>query len=69
MDISVAVATPRGLVVPVLRNVESMDYPAIELTIGGLAEKARSGKKNIRHLIPKSYELKKKELEYKNDGN
>lgn len=45
MDISVAVATPRGLVVPVLRNVESMDYPQIELAMGGLAEKARNGKK------------------------
>ncbi|XP_063627703.1 dihydrolipoyllysine-residue succinyltransferase component of 2-oxoglutarate dehydrogenase complex, mitochondrial-like [Cydia splendana] len=44
VDISVAVATPRGLVVPVLRNVESMDYPKIELTINGIAEKARSGK-------------------------
>nr|XP_012544383.1 dihydrolipoyllysine-residue succinyltransferase component of 2-oxoglutarate dehydrogenase complex, mitochondrial [Bombyx mori] len=44
VDISVAVATPRGLVVPVLRNVESMDYPRIELAMGALAEKARTGK-------------------------
>ena len=29
-DISVAVATPKGLVVPVLRNVENMDYAQIE---------------------------------------
>ncbi|CAG9789080.1 unnamed protein product [Diatraea saccharalis] len=44
VDISVAVATPRGLVVPVLRNVESMDYPRIELAINALAAKARDGK-------------------------
>ncbi|XP_030036181.2 dihydrolipoyllysine-residue succinyltransferase component of 2-oxoglutarate dehydrogenase complex, mitochondrial-like [Manduca sexta] len=44
VDISVAVATPRGLVVPVVRNVESMDYPRIELAMATLAEKARSGK-------------------------
>ncbi|KAL4705610.1 hypothetical protein ACJJTC_012857 [Scirpophaga incertulas] len=44
VDISVAVATPRGLVVPVLRNVESMDYPRIELSMNALAQKARDGK-------------------------
>nr|P86219.1 RecName: Full=Dihydrolipoyllysine-residue succinyltransferase component of 2-oxoglutarate dehydrogenase complex, mitochondrial; AltName: Full=2-oxoglutarate dehydrogenase complex component E2; Short=OGDC-E2; AltName: Full=Dihydrolipoamide succinyltransferase component of 2-oxoglutarate dehydrogenase complex; AltName: Full=E2K [Mesocricetus auratus] len=30
IDISVAVATPRGLVVPVIRNVETMNYADIE---------------------------------------
>ncbi|CAH2045883.1 unnamed protein product, partial [Iphiclides podalirius] len=44
VDISVAVATPKGLVVPVLRNVESMDYPRIELAMNLLAAKAREGK-------------------------
>ncbi|XP_028176471.1 dihydrolipoyllysine-residue succinyltransferase component of 2-oxoglutarate dehydrogenase complex, mitochondrial-like [Ostrinia furnacalis] len=44
VDISVAVATPRGLVVPILRNVESMDYPRIELALNALAAKARDGK-------------------------
>ncbi|XP_068619391.1 dihydrolipoyllysine-residue succinyltransferase component of 2-oxoglutarate dehydrogenase complex, mitochondrial-like [Battus philenor] len=44
VDISVAVATPKGLLVPVMRNVESMDYPRIELTINDLAVKAREGK-------------------------
>ncbi|KAI5632915.1 2-oxoacid dehydrogenases acyltransferase (catalytic domain) domain-containing protein [Phthorimaea operculella] len=43
VDISVAVATPRGLVVPILRNVDSMDYPRIELALNTLAEKARTG--------------------------
>ncbi|XP_045537970.1 dihydrolipoyllysine-residue succinyltransferase component of 2-oxoglutarate dehydrogenase complex, mitochondrial [Papilio machaon] len=44
IDISVAVATPKGLLVPVMRNVESMDYPRIELAINELAAKAREGK-------------------------
>ncbi|XP_029642874.1 dihydrolipoyllysine-residue succinyltransferase component of 2-oxoglutarate dehydrogenase complex, mitochondrial [Octopus sinensis] len=43
IDISVAVATPKGLVVPVLRNVEDMNYAAIERTIHELGEKARLG--------------------------
>jgi 2-oxoglutarate dehydrogenase E2 component (dihydrolipoamide succinyltransferase) len=43
VDISVAVATPKGLVVPVLRNVESMDYAAIEKGIAELGKKARDG--------------------------
>ncbi|GMT11424.1 hypothetical protein PFISCL1PPCAC_2721 [Pristionchus fissidentatus] len=44
VDISVAVATPKGLVVPVLRNVESMDYAQIELALAALGEKARDNK-------------------------
>ncbi|XP_031341245.1 dihydrolipoyllysine-residue succinyltransferase component of 2-oxoglutarate dehydrogenase complex, mitochondrial-like isoform X2 [Photinus pyralis] len=43
VDISVAVATPKGLVVPVLRNVESMNYAEIELALNALGEKARKG--------------------------
>ncbi|CAG0897804.1 unnamed protein product [Cyprideis torosa] len=41
VDISVAVATPKGLVVPVLRNVESMNYAEIEKGISALGEKAK----------------------------
>ncbi|XP_045776549.1 dihydrolipoyllysine-residue succinyltransferase component of 2-oxoglutarate dehydrogenase complex, mitochondrial-like [Maniola jurtina] len=44
VDISVAVATPKGLVTPVVRNVDSMDFPRIELSIAALAEKARNGR-------------------------
>ncbi|KAK7493400.1 hypothetical protein BaRGS_00015300, partial [Batillaria attramentaria] len=43
VDISVAVATPKGLVVPVIRNVETMNYADIEKMIAELGEKARSG--------------------------
>ncbi|XP_041989279.1 dihydrolipoyllysine-residue succinyltransferase component of 2-oxoglutarate dehydrogenase complex, mitochondrial-like [Aricia agestis] len=50
VDISVAVATPKGLVVPVVRNVHDMTYADIELTIAGLAEKARTGKLTIEEM-------------------
>ncbi|XP_069116903.1 dihydrolipoyllysine-residue succinyltransferase component of 2-oxoglutarate dehydrogenase complex, mitochondrial-like [Argopecten irradians] len=43
VDISVAVSTPKGLVVPVLRNVSNMNYADIELEIAALGEKARAG--------------------------
>jgi 2-oxoglutarate dehydrogenase E2 component (dihydrolipoamide succinyltransferase) len=49
-DISVAVSTPRGLMVPVVRNAESMSLSEIELTIGGLAEKARNGTISISEM-------------------
>ena len=41
VDISVAVATPTGLVVPVLRNTEAMGFHDVELAIAALGEKAR----------------------------
>lgn len=50
VDISVAVATPKGLVVPVIRNVHTMTYADIELTVAGLAEKARTGKLTIEEM-------------------
>ncbi|KAF2899776.1 hypothetical protein ILUMI_06413, partial [Ignelater luminosus] len=43
VDISVAVATPKGLVVPVLRNVDQMNYAEIEQALNALGEKARKG--------------------------
>lgn len=43
VDISVAVASPKGLVVPVIRNCESMNFAEIELSINALGEKARKG--------------------------
>ncbi|KAK9883872.1 hypothetical protein WA026_004812 [Henosepilachna vigintioctopunctata] len=43
VDISVAVATPKGLVVPIIRNVERMSFADIELTIAALGEKAKKG--------------------------
>jgi 2-oxoglutarate dehydrogenase E2 component (dihydrolipoamide succinyltransferase) len=41
VDVSVAVATPKGLVVPVLRNCENMNFAQIEQNIAILGEKVR----------------------------
>jgi len=42
-DISVAVASPNGLVVPVLRNTETMSFADVEKTIAMYGQKARDG--------------------------
>ncbi|HNV52426.1 MAG TPA: 2-oxoglutarate dehydrogenase complex dihydrolipoyllysine-residue succinyltransferase, partial [Tenuifilaceae bacterium] len=49
-DIGVAVQAPKGLMVPVLRNVESMSFAQIEQGIQELAIKARSGKITLDEL-------------------
>lgn len=43
VDISIAISTPTGLVVPPIRNVESLGFHEIELKIKELADKARNG--------------------------
>ena len=43
VDISVAVATPKGLVVPVIRGVERMNFADIEIAMQQMGEKARKG--------------------------
>ncbi|KAL1881389.1 hypothetical protein VTK73DRAFT_4396 [Phialemonium thermophilum] len=50
VDISVAVATEKGLVTPVVRNVESMDMLTIEKAIADLGKKARDGKLTIEDM-------------------
>ena len=49
-DIGIAVSTPKGLVVPVVRNAESMSLAQIEKEILGLATKARDGKITIEEM-------------------
>ncbi|MBL3654803.1 2-oxoglutarate dehydrogenase complex dihydrolipoyllysine-residue succinyltransferase [Fulvivirga sediminis] len=49
-DVSIAVSTPKGLVVPVVRNAESMDFQGIESEIIRLAVKARDGKLSIDEM-------------------
>lgn len=49
-DIGVAVSTPRGLMVPVIRNAESMSMAAVESKIIELATKARDGKISIEEM-------------------
>ncbi|KAK8775373.1 hypothetical protein V5799_031281 [Amblyomma americanum] len=50
IDISVAVSTPKGLVVPVVRNCERMNYADIEKAIFELGEKARTGSLAIEDM-------------------
>ena len=49
-NISIAVGTDRGLVVPVLRETDEMSFADIEKNIGQLGEKARNGKITIDDL-------------------
>jgi 2-oxoglutarate dehydrogenase E2 component (dihydrolipoamide succinyltransferase) len=49
-DVSVAVSTPRGLVVPVIRNAESMSFDQIEAEIARLAARGRDGKLSIDEM-------------------
>ncbi|RYG13629.1 MAG: dihydrolipoyllysine-residue succinyltransferase [Burkholderiales bacterium] len=49
-DISIAVSTEKGLVTPVLRNVERQSFADIEKGIGEYAKKARDGKLALEDL-------------------
>ena len=49
-NISIAVGTDRGLVVPVLRETDIMSFADIEKNIGSLGQKARDGKITIEDL-------------------
>lgn len=49
-DIGVAVSTPQGLVVPVVRNAELLSFEDIEREIATLAQKAKEGKLTIAEM-------------------
>jgi 2-oxoglutarate dehydrogenase E2 component (dihydrolipoamide succinyltransferase) len=49
-DIGVAVSTDRGLIVPVLRDADRMDFAAVERAVAGFAERARNGALTIEEL-------------------
>ena len=49
-DISIAVSTDRGLVTPVLRNVERMSFADVEAGIAGYAKAAREGGLKLEDL-------------------
>lgn len=49
-DIGIAVSSPKGLMVPVLRNVEKLSLAEIELKIKELADKARTNKITIDEM-------------------
>jgi 2-oxoglutarate dehydrogenase E2 component (dihydrolipoamide succinyltransferase) len=50
VDISIAISTPTGLVVPPVKNVESLNFAEIEGAIKGLAKKARDGSLTLQEM-------------------
>ena len=50
VDVGIAVSTPKGLMVPIVRNAESKTIPQIEIEIKELAEKARTKKISVEEL-------------------
>jgi 2-oxoglutarate dehydrogenase E2 component (dihydrolipoamide succinyltransferase) len=50
VDISFAISTPSGLVVPPIQNIESIGFADIEFKIKELAEKARNGKLTLDEM-------------------
>lgn len=50
VDISIAISTPNGLVVPPVKNVESKNFAEIENEIKDLADKARNGKLSLEEM-------------------
>ena len=50
VDVGIAVSSPKGLMVPVLRNAETMSFAQIEGNIMELAVKARNGKLTIDEM-------------------
>jgi 2-oxoglutarate dehydrogenase E2 component (dihydrolipoamide succinyltransferase) len=56
-DISIAVSTPRGLVVPVIRNAESLTFDQIEAEIARLAARGRDGKLSIEEMTGGTFSI------------
>ncbi len=50
VDVSVAVSGPKGLMVPVVRNAETLDFAGVESEIGRLASKVRDGKITVDEM-------------------
>jgi 2-oxoglutarate dehydrogenase E2 component (dihydrolipoamide succinyltransferase) len=56
-DISIAVSTPRGLVVPVIRNAESLSFNQIESEVIRLATRGRDGKLSIEEMTGGTFSI------------
>jgi len=50
VDVSIAVSGPKGLMVPVVRNAETLDFAGVESEIGRLASKVRDGKITVDEM-------------------
>jgi 2-oxoglutarate dehydrogenase E2 component (dihydrolipoamide succinyltransferase) len=56
-DVSIAVSTPRGLVVPVIRNAELLSFDQIEAEVGRLAARGRDGKLSIEEMTGGTFSI------------
>ncbi|MCI0507503.1 MAG: 2-oxoglutarate dehydrogenase complex dihydrolipoyllysine-residue succinyltransferase [Gammaproteobacteria bacterium] len=56
-DIGIAVGTPRGLVVPVLRNVDNMSFADVEIAIQDYGMRAREGKLSLEELTGGTFSI------------
>jgi 2-oxoglutarate dehydrogenase E2 component (dihydrolipoamide succinyltransferase) len=50
LDVSIAVSAPKGLVVPVIRNADSMSFAEIEKTIADYGRKAKEGSLTVEEM-------------------
>ena len=57
VDISVAVSSPTGLVVPVLRDVQTMSLADIEREIAAMGAKAKSGKLTVEDMAGGTFSI------------
>jgi len=56
-DIGIAVGSPRGLVVPVIRNADQLSFADIEKTIAQFGQKAKEGKLSIDELTGGTFSI------------
>ncbi len=56
-DIGVAVGSPRGLVVPILRDADRMSFAEIEKKIGDFGKRAQDGKRGIEELTGGTFSI------------
>ena len=56
-DIGIAVGSPRGLVVPILRNADQMSFADIEKKIGEFGQKAKDGKLGIEDMTGGTFSI------------
>jgi 2-oxoglutarate dehydrogenase E2 component (dihydrolipoamide succinyltransferase) len=56
-DIGIAVGSPRGLVVPIIRNADQLSFADIEKTIAGFGQKAKDGKLSIEELTGGTFSI------------
>ena len=56
-DIGIAVGTPRGLVVPILRNVDAMSFADVEIAIQDYGARAKEGRLTLEELTGGTFSI------------